>query len=81
MEPELAAAEALPLEADDDDELTDILRRKEVKLIPMSEEEAIDQMELLAHDFFMFYNAQSGAVNVLYRREGGGFGLLQPRIA
>jgi putative sigma-54 modulation protein len=81
LEPELAAAEALPLEAEDDDDLTDIIRRKEIELTPMSEEEAIDQMELLAHDFFVFYNAESGVVNVLYRREGGGFGLLQPRVA
>ncbi len=81
LEPELASAEALPIEAEDTDELVDILRRKEIELTPMNEEEAIDQMELLGHDFFVFYNADSGTINVLYRREGGGFGLLQPRIA
>jgi hypothetical protein len=44
----------------------------------MSEEEAIDQMELLGHDFFMFFNAETRTINVLYRRKEGNFGLLQP---
>jgi putative sigma-54 modulation protein len=81
LEPDLAAAEALPVEAEDSDELTDILRRKDIELTPMNEEEAIDQMELLGHDFFVFYNADNGTINVLYRREGGGFGLLHPHVA
>jgi putative sigma-54 modulation protein len=81
LEPELAAAEALPTETEEAEEPAIILRRKEIELTPMNEEEAIDQMELLAHDFFVFYNADSGTINVLYRREGGGLGLLQPRIA
>jgi len=81
LEPDLAAAEAVPNEAEDTDEEADIIRRKEIELSPMNEEEAIDQMELLGHDFFVFYNADSGTINVLYRREGGGFGLLQPHIA
>ncbi len=49
-------------------------------MVSMSDEEAIDQMELLAHDFFVFYNAREGAVNVLYRRSDGNFGLLQPEL-
>ena len=83
LEPELAASEAVPVETDDEDaaEAPGILRRKRIEMVPMREEEAIDQMELLGHDFFMFYNADSGAVNVLYRREGGGYGLLEPSIA
>src|SRR5258708_2879259 len=80
LEPELAASEAVPVETDDEDaaEAPGILRRKRIEMVPMREEEAIDQMELLGHDFFMFYNADSGAVNVLYRREGGGAGPLEP---
>jgi putative sigma-54 modulation protein len=46
----------------------------------MNEDEAIDQMELLGHDFFVFYNANSGVVNVLYRRQGGGYGLIEPML-
>ena len=86
QEPELAAAEPVPGkietagEADDGDNMVAVVRRKQIDLAPMSEEEAIDQLELLGHDFFIFYNAQNGMINVLYRREGGGFGLLQPNL-
>jgi len=81
LEPELAASENLPISEDEDEDTAEtpqIVRRKQLELVPMSEEEAIDQMELLGHDFFVFYNAQNGRVNVLYRREGGGYGLLEP---
>jgi putative sigma-54 modulation protein len=81
LEPELAAAEAVPIEPEEVEETAEIVRRKQIEMIPMTEEEAIDQMELLGHDFFVFYNANSGAVNVLYRREGGGYGLLEPSVA
>ena len=57
-----------------------IVRTKRFPMVPMGEEEAIDQMELLAHDFFVFYNAREAAVNVLYRRSDGNFGLLQPEL-
>jgi len=46
---------------------------------PMTEEEAILQLELLGHDFFVFTHAEVGTVNVLYRRTGGDYGLIQPR--
>lgn len=82
LEPELAATEAVPVEdADVEEEMGEIMRRKRIEMVPMSEEEAIDQMELLGHDFFMFYNAVSGSINVLYRREGGGYGLLEPTVS
>lgn len=55
-----------------------IARRKEVELNPMSELEAIEQMELLDHDFFMFYNADTQIINLLYRRRKGDYGLLVP---
>ncbi len=44
----------------------------------MSDEEAIEQMELLGHDFFVFYNPTTASMNVLYRRKDGNYGLLQP---
>ena len=80
LEPEFAAAESVPVEGQEEEteEIPLIVRRKQIEMVPMSEEEAIDQMELLGHDFFVFYNAENGRVNVLYRREGGGFGLLEP---
>ena len=58
-----------------------IVRTKRFSMLPMSEDEAIDQMELLGHDFFVFYNAGSDSINVLYRRSDGNFGLLQPEMA
>lgn len=58
-----------------------IARRKQFALRPMDEWEAIDQMELLGHtNFFVFYNAQTEAINVLYRRHDGTLGLIQPYI-
>ncbi len=81
LEPELAAAEPLPPEyetGESEEDLHGVVRRKTLEMTPMNEEEAIDQMELLGHDFFVFYNADTGTINVLYRREGGSYGLLQP---
>ncbi|MBW7885536.1 MAG: ribosome-associated translation inhibitor RaiA [Caldilineaceae bacterium] len=55
-----------------------IIRRKEFVVQPMDEEEALEQMELLGHDFFIFFNPDSNNVNVIYRRRDGNYGLLQP---
>lgn len=57
-----------------------IVRVKRFPMTPMSEEEAIEQMELLGHDFFVFYNPADAAVNVIYRRSDGNYGLLQPEL-
>lgn len=56
----------------------DILREKFYSLIPMSEEEAKLQIDLLGHDFFVFNNASNDEINVLYKRHSGGYGLLRP---
>jgi len=58
----------------------EIARVKRFEVWPMNVEEAIEQMELLGHDFFIFYNAEDAAINVIYRRQGGNYGLLQPEI-
>lgn len=72
-------AESLPeLEAE---EPPVIIRRKKFDLIPMAEEEAIEQMKLLGHDnFFIFFNAKASAINVLYRRRDGTYGLIEPHV-
>jgi putative sigma-54 modulation protein len=57
-----------------------IVRVKRFAVSPMSEEEAIEQMELLGHDFFVFYNPNAGRFNVLYRRKDGNYGLLEPEL-
>jgi putative sigma-54 modulation protein len=59
-----------------------VVRRKVFPLSPMDENEALQQMELLGHeDFFIFLNAQTNQVNVLYRRRDGGYGLIEPEMA
>jgi putative sigma-54 modulation protein len=70
--------------AEDEDEFADveraIVRRKQFSIRPMPPDEAIEQMELLGHDFFVFFNADVEAVNVVYRRHDGNYGLLQPEL-
>ncbi len=58
-----------------------IVRVKTFSMTPMNAEEAIEQMELLGHDFFVFYNSDVDNINVLYRRQTGDYGLLQPELA
>ncbi len=59
---------------DQDEDL--IVKRKTIDVKPMDEEEAILQMELLNHDFFMFKNFDEDCISVLYRRKDGKFGIL-----
>ena len=59
----------------------EVVRRKRFVLTPMAEAEAIEQMALLGHDkFFVFYNAETSRVNVLYRRNDGNYGLIDPEV-
>ena len=58
----------------------DIVRTKKFAVKPMGVEDAITQMELLGHDFFLFLNEQTDTMNVLYRRNDGTYGLLQPEL-
>jgi putative sigma-54 modulation protein len=58
-----------------------IVRRKRFAVSPMDENEAIEQMELLGHDFFVFYNADTAGINVVYKRKDGQYGLLQPELS
>lgn len=67
-------------EGREEEEVGEIVRKKRFALVPMMEEEAIEQMELLGHDFFVFYNADEGDVNVLYRRKDGNYGLILPEL-
>jgi putative sigma-54 modulation protein len=58
-----------------------IVRRKKFILEPMSEPEAIEQMHMLGHEeFFLFQNVRTAAVNVIYKRRDGTFGILEPEI-
>ena len=57
-----------------------IARRKDIAVTAMNEAEAIEQMELLGHNFFVFFNDATGGINVLYRRAEGGYGVLVPQV-
>jgi putative sigma-54 modulation protein len=54
-----------------------IVRTKRFAMKPMDEEEAIMQMNLLGHNFFVFFNARTDEVNVVYKRKGGNYGLIE----
>jgi putative sigma-54 modulation protein len=56
-----------------------LVRTKTIDTTPMTEDEAILQLELLGHDFFVFQHADAGTINVLYRRKDGDYGLIQPQ--
>ncbi|ALA54054.1 ribosome-associated translation inhibitor RaiA [Shouchella clausii] len=69
--------EPLRDEVAEDDEL-EVVRTKRFNLKPMDAEEAILQMDLLGHNFFVFSDAESGSTNVVYRRKDGKYGLIEP---
>jgi putative sigma-54 modulation protein len=57
-----------------------IVKSKQFPVKPMSPDEAVLQLELVGHDFFVFQNAESGEVNVVYRRRDSSFGLIEPQL-
>jgi putative sigma-54 modulation protein len=73
-EAELTEATRLPPE----DKQDLIVRKKSHEIKPMFVEDAIEQMEMLGHDFFFFLNAESEQYNVVYRRKAGGYGWIIP---
>jgi len=66
-------------ETEDDDDF-EIVRTKRFNLKPMNPEEAILQMDMLGHEFFVFTNDSSGESNVVYRRKDGKYGLIEPTV-
>jgi putative sigma-54 modulation protein len=56
-----------------------VLRSKYFAMPPMSIAEALEQLELVDHDFYMFCNSETGEINVVYERNHGGYGVIQPR--
>jgi putative sigma-54 modulation protein len=78
-----SAGSAVPPAIEEVEEATEsvIVRRKQFVLNPMDEAEALEQMALLGHEnFFIFFNANTNSVNVLYRRRDGTYGLIQPIV-
>ena len=81
-----AAVEAAPV-ADLADLIEDkgedeeaLVREKIVDLVPMSVDEALVQIDLIGHDFYVFTDSVTGLVNVVYRRTNGGYGIITPKI-
>lgn len=66
-------------EYDEDDDIK-IDRVKRFAMKPMDPEEACIQMELLGHSFYVFRNSETDEVNVVYKRKGGSFGLIEPEF-
>lgn len=78
VEKNLRAGAFTGLEAEPEEKEYEVIRTKSFTLRPMSVDEAILQMNLLDHTFFMFKNAESGAVNVVYKRDEGNYAVLVP---
>ncbi|WP_186580837.1 ribosome hibernation-promoting factor, HPF/YfiA family [Aquibacillus kalidii] len=76
LEKEAMAAQTA-VEEDEESEM-EIVRNKRFDLKPMDSEEAILQMDMLGHEFFVFTNAVSGNTNVVYKRRDGRYGLIEP---
>lgn len=74
------AEEELPV--DETGELLPLIgRRKKFIVLPMTEDEAVEQMRLLGHDnFFIFFNAEQNSIQILYRRRNGTYGLIEPVV-
>jgi len=66
-------------EEDIDEEIT-LVRTKQIPLKPISTSEAILQMEMTGHKFFMFLNCDTDVINVVYARDDGAYGLLEPSV-
>lgn len=62
---------------DEDDNI--VVKRKNIEMKPMSEEEAILQMELLSHEFFVYKDAEHGNVCILYKRKDGNYGIIETK--
>ena len=67
-------------DTEDEDEQIEIVKTKRFGFKPMFPEDACVEMELLGHDFFVFKNAETGEVNVVYKRKGNTYGLIEPEF-
>ena len=83
-----SAAEVAPVERVEDladliippEEDEQLVREKVIEITPMTEEQALVQTDLLGHDFYVFENAATGLINVVYHRKNGGYGIIKPKI-
>ncbi|MFQ3555156.1 sigma 54 modulation/S30EA ribosomal C-terminal domain-containing protein, partial [Escherichia coli] len=73
----LAAEGPQATEAEDTDSDIEIIRSKQFSLKPMDSEEAVLQMNLLGHDFFIFTDAETEGTSIVYKRKDGKYGLIE----
>jgi len=67
---------SLEIESEEEEEVLDIVKRKDITSKPMDEEEAVLQMQLLNHDFFVFKNTDEECVSVIYKRKDNKYGII-----
>jgi putative sigma-54 modulation protein len=79
--PESIRKPSSDVERQADEEKAGIVKLKRFDVKPMTVEQAVDQMEFLGHDFFIFVHDSDNSINVLYRRKDGKYGLIQPARA
>ena len=73
--------EQMPIDEETGELLPLVVRRKKFIVLPMDEDEAVEQMRLLGHDnFFIFFNPEVNSIQVLYRRRNGTYGLIEPVV-
>jgi len=75
------ARQGAAIEAEEIEAPKKVVKSKHFLVKPMPMDEAINQMELLGHDFFLFIDADTDRLNVLYRRDDGNYGLIEPKEA
>ena len=76
----LAFNEAFLQEESEPEETVNIVKTKRFAMKPMDAEEACVQMELLGHSFYVFLNSETEQVNVVYKRKGNTYGLIEPEF-
>lgn len=74
---EFTPSEAADTDNKDEESKLEVVRTKRVSLKPMDNEEAILQMDMLGHDFFIYEDAETDGVNIVYRRNDGRYGLIE----
>lgn len=77
---EIERREVSSVASEEPEETERLVRTKRFSVKPMSVDEAIEQMELLGHEFFLFVNVNSNRFNVVYRRKDGNYGLIEPEL-